>query len=191
MQQGLLRAALCQPPDPAPSCPCESRRPIEGRHSHGDGKELCLLRPHWLQCQRRGAFKGHFWLGRPTRPQIQNKNRSSAPDGLAALVAQDSLVEPKRQAAGARWARHLVWSMRPAAYLGTKGKSCAQTETAPAGEENGHWHCSMEPSLPCPALHRVGAFREGPPQQTDPYTQQGHACYVGTRIQPGTHWATI
>lgn len=90
------------PPDPAPSCPHESHQLIEGRGSHGDGRELCLLRPRRLQCQRRGAFKGHFWLGRPTRPQIQNKNRNGAPDGLAALAPQNSLVEPGGRAAGGR-----------------------------------------------------------------------------------------
>lgn len=97
-----LAAALHQPPEPASSCPHESHQPIEGRSDHGDGRERCLLRPLRLQCQRRGAFKGHFWLGRPARPQIQNKNRSGAPDGLAAPAPQNGLSEPMRRAARGR-----------------------------------------------------------------------------------------
>lgn len=91
----LPGAALCFFQSPAPSCPCKSQQPVEGRGSHSDQKELCLLRPHRLQCQRKGAFKGHFWLGWPARPQIQNKNRTSAPDGLVSPAPQKGLIEAK------------------------------------------------------------------------------------------------
>lgn len=96
----LPGAALCPFQGPAPSCPCKSHLPVGGRGSNGgDEKELCLLRPRRLQCQRKGAFKGHFWLGRPAHPQIQNKNRSGAPDGLVSPAPQKGLVESEGQVA--------------------------------------------------------------------------------------------
>lgn len=95
----LPGAAFCPFQGPAPSRPCESHLPVGGRGSHGDQKELCLLRPRWLQCQRKGAFKGHFWLGWPAHPQIQNKNRSSAPDGLVSPAPQKGLIESEGRVA--------------------------------------------------------------------------------------------
>lgn len=99
---GPSRSSALPLPGPAPSCPCASHPHVEGRGSHGERRELCLLRPHRLQCQRKRAFKGHFWLGRPARPQIQNKNRSGAPDGLVSPAPWKGLIEPKGQAARGR-----------------------------------------------------------------------------------------
>ena len=112
---------------------------MEGRSDHGAGRERRLLRPLGVQCQRRGAFKGHFWLGRPARPQIQNKNRSGAPDGLAAPAPQNGLCETVGRAARGRTRQGtpLARTVRPrvGTWAGTlrDGRQSGAEEPPPSG----------------------------------------------------------
>lgn len=85
-QRSALSRAL---PHLVPASPIAGWKQRQARRP----EELCLLRACRLQCQREGAFKGHFCLGRPAHPQIQNKNRSSAPDGLVSPAPRKGLVE--------------------------------------------------------------------------------------------------
>lgn len=127
-----------------------------------------------LQCQRKGAFKGHFWLGRPARPQIQNKNRSGAPDGWVSPAPQKGLIEPAGRAVGAHWAGHLAsesvqpvvrtWAGRCDTVAGAPQPPLAkQSETHPQDD----------------------TLRKGSSEQTDPDTQQGLACHMGIATESG------
>lgn len=97
-----------------------------------------------LQCQRKGAFKGHFWLGRPSRPQIQNKNRSGAPDGLVSPAPQKGLIEPTGRAVGGTlgWTPSLGECAACGAHLGWDSVTGSQERLSH------HWQSRVKDSPP-------------------------------------------
>lgn len=127
-KQGHIASRSSALPAPGPYPFLSPRVPSAGRRQKQSLRREGALpfKALPLQCQRKGAFKGHFWLGRPVRPQIQNKNRSSAPDGLVSPAPQKGLIEPAGRADGgtlgwtpsperAACGRHLGWDSDTAA----------------------------------------------------------------------------